>query len=57
MFAHYFAGRGEKFIYITETPSIAGIHMPGAKVLKIYVEGKADARKQAAAYDAKPWNF
>jgi hypothetical protein len=60
MFAHYFAGRdpqGRKFIYITETPSLAGLHMEGFKVLKIEVEGKADARKQAAAYGAKCWNF
>jgi hypothetical protein len=51
LFAHYFAGRGRKYLVITKTPATSD------RVMEIEVEGKVDARKQAAFYGARAWNF
>lgn len=48
--AHYFAGKGQKFVIISNTFSpIGGEH--------IAVSGKVEARRIAAQRGATPWNF
>ncbi len=53
MYAHYFASKTRKYLVITKTPACT--HED--RLMEIEVEGKADARKRAAFYNAKPWNF
>lgn len=47
--AHYYASSKTKFVVISTTLRPVGE--------RIAVAGKAEARKVAAAHDAKPWNF
>jgi ribosomal protein S3 len=49
MYAHYFTGKGQKFVIISETARPVGI--------RILVSGKVEARKIAKDRNAKPWNF
>ena len=56
MYAHYFATKTTKFLIITNSPSIAAWDT-NSNVMRVYVTGKTDARKQAAFWGAKPWNF
>ena len=49
MFAHYFTGKGKKFVIISATMQPIGT--------KIEVTGKAEAKKIAKEQNAKPWNF
>lgn len=49
MFAHYFIGKGQKFVVISATMQPVGT--------KIHVTGKAEAKKIAKEHNAKPWNF
>lgn len=49
MFAHYFSTKAQKFIIISDSSQPVG--------KRIQVSGKAEARKVAAANNAKPWNF
>jgi hypothetical protein len=53
MYAHYFATKIRKYLIITNTPACTH----EGRLMEIEVEGKADARKRAAFYGAKPWNF
>lgn len=49
MFAHYFSTKVQKFVIISDSFQPVGE--------RIQVSGKAEARKVAAANNAKPWNF
>lgn len=49
MFAHYFASKKTAFVIISETSRPVGE--------KIAVSGKVEARKIAAQFNAKCWNF
>lgn len=49
MFAHYFTGKGQKFVIISETMQPVGI--------RILVSGKTEAKRIAKDRNAKPWNF
>lgn len=51
MFAHYTATKTTKFITLSATAR------PDASASRITVDGKAHARKVAAAHNAKPHNF
>lgn len=48
--AHYFAGRGRKYVVISDGFS-------PVRGLEINVSGKAEARRIAAEHGAKCWNF
>jgi hypothetical protein len=50
--AHYFVKNGSAFLDITEGPSLSGPHQ-----IRVPVTGKREARRVAAQYNAKPWNF
>lgn len=50
--AHYFASKKQKYVDITAGPSLSD---PNA--IRVNVSGKAEARKVAAQYGAKPHNF
>ena len=49
MFAHYFIGKGQKFVIISATMQPIGTKIP--------VGGKVEAKKIAKEQNAKPWNF
>lgn len=51
MFANYFATKLTKFVVISKDCS------GRVEPIKINVSGKAEARKIAATYNAKVWNF
>lgn len=51
MIAYYYASKTRKYLVILAS------HERGAARMEIDVEGKIDARKRAAFYGAKPWNF
>ncbi len=51
MYAHYYASRTRKTVLITNSPAL------NAPLAEIEVARKAGARRVAAKYNAKPWNF
>ena len=59
MFAHLTISRNVKVVLITREASLRGIFMPGDTnlVAEVPVSGKREARKIAAGYDARCWNF
>lgn len=54
MFAHYYGSKARGFVLIiSDSPAINGDHVK----LTLPVAGKAEARRLATGYNAKPWNF
>jgi len=51
--AHYYATRKRKAVIIGVNSDITFAN----RIAEIEVSGKAEARKVAAEYNAKPWNF
>lgn len=49
MYAHYFSGRGRKFLVISGSTAPVGAEFE--------VTGKAEARRIAQTHGATPWNF
>lgn len=59
MYAHLTLSRNVKVVLITREPSLRGIYMDGDTnlVAEVPVAGKVEARKVAAGYEARCWNF
>lgn len=57
--AHYTSTAKRKTLTIVRGCSLRGIHMPGNDILvaEEEVRGIEMARRVAAFYNAKPWNF